>query len=158
MARHSITDEYKKVEKRREKSKRVKGDASFFLIDSTSLLCLARTVFAHLPEWHPRAQPPVLGPERFTRRLLRKKAVPSSGQRLTITALWRQMTTTLGVPSNVLHFGGRRAWSSKHVTALSGTPGARPGIGPQKWPRFWAVMPQMSLGPSEKRVNNVSQG
>ena len=71
--------------------------------------CLARTVIAHLPEWHTGEQAPVLSPERFTRQLLRKKAMPSSGQRPTLTALWRQIATKLGVLPNVMRFGGRRA-------------------------------------------------
>ncbi len=61
------------------------------------------------PEWHPGDQVPVLGPERFKKRLLRKKPLPSSRPRPTLNALWRQAATKAGVSFNALRFGGRSA-------------------------------------------------
>ena len=64
---------------------------------------------SYRPEWHPGEQVPVLGPERFMKRLLRKKPLSSSGPRPTLMTLWRQTATTLGLSPDVLRFGGRRA-------------------------------------------------
>jgi len=61
------------------------------------------------PEWHPGEQVPVLGPERFKKRLLRKKPLPLSRPRPTLKALWRETASKAGVPFNVLRTGGRSA-------------------------------------------------
>lgn len=61
------------------------------------------------PEWHPGQQLPVLGPEPFKKRLLRKKPLPSSRPRPTLKVLWRQTAIKAGVPFNLLRSGGRSA-------------------------------------------------
>ncbi len=61
------------------------------------------------PEWHPGQQLPVLGPERFKKRILRKKPLSSSHPRLSLKALWRQTATKAEVPFNLLRSGGRSA-------------------------------------------------
>ena len=45
----------------------------------------------------------------------------------------------------------------KHMKALLGKPWERPGVGPQTWQCFWAVVPQMCGTLALRKGNEVNQ-